>query len=329
MTRLGPLAAIAALASACAAGQAVPKNALLTDGALHVLLCGTGSPLPDPQRAGACIAIAAGGQVILIDAGPGSWRNVALAAWPTQALRAVFLTHFHSDHIGGLGEAMTQSWIAGRGQPLDVYGPEGVNDVVEGFTRAYILDRKYRIAHHGAEYLPPAAWGATAHPVAIADRDQRVTVYDHDGLRVSAFLVAHDPIKPAFGYRIDFAGRVVVASGDTLYTPNLVRNAQGADVLLHDNLNPGLINLVSANLEAQGRARQAKMLRDTLTYHASPADAARSAAEAKVAHLILFHCVPPLTTPQMEEAQMRGLAAIYPGKITVAHDGETIDLPPR
>jgi ribonuclease Z len=294
-----------------------------------VLLCGSGSPLPDPQRAGACIAIAAGGQVILIDAGPGSWRNVALAAWPMQALRAVFLTHFHSDHIGGLGEALTQSWVAGRGQPLEVYGSEGVQEVVEGFTRAYALDAKYRTAHHGADYLPPASWGAAPHPVAIPDRDQRVTIYDHDGLRVFAFLVVHDPIKPAFGYRIEFAGRVVVASGDTLYTPNLVRHAQGADVLLHDNLNPVLINLVSANLDARGRARQAKMLRDTLTYHASPADAARAAAEAKVGRLILFHSVPPLTSPQLEEAQMRGLAAIYPGKITVADDGETIDFPPR
>src|SRR5579872_4667334 len=99
---------------------------MLKDGKLHVILCGTGSPLPDAERAGSCTAVIAAGQVILIDVGPGSWRKALVSNVPGQLLSAVLLTHYHSDHIGDLGEAMTMSWANGRAQPLDVYGPPGV-----------------------------------------------------------------------------------------------------------------------------------------------------------------------------------------------------------
>jgi ribonuclease Z len=102
---------------------------------LHVVLCGTGTPLPDAERAGACTAIAAGGRLFLVDVGPGSREQVDLANLPIAALAGVFLTHFHSDHLGDLGEAATQSWIAGRARPLAVYGPPGTARVVAGVAR--------------------------------------------------------------------------------------------------------------------------------------------------------------------------------------------------
>ena len=100
---------------------------------MTVVLCGTGSPLADQERAGACTAVIAGGELVLVDVGPGSWETLDLTNVPTGELSAVLLTHFHSDHIGDLGEAMTQSWIAGRDTPLDVYGPVGTKQVVDGF----------------------------------------------------------------------------------------------------------------------------------------------------------------------------------------------------
>jgi ribonuclease Z len=115
-------------------------RSILSSPDLSVVLCGTGSPLPDAQRAGACTAIVAGGQIYLVDVGPGSWERVDLADLPTDAVGSVLLTHFHSDHIGDLGETITQSWIAGRAQPLAVYGPAGTAQVVEGFARAYAQD---------------------------------------------------------------------------------------------------------------------------------------------------------------------------------------------
>ncbi len=137
----------------------------LRDKGLHVLLCGTGSPMPDLTRAGACTAIIAGGRVVVIDAGPGSWERLAAAGVPGAAIDTILLTHLHSDHIGDLGEIATQSWLGGRKVPLQVYGPPapepaervaneegevlgagGTEAVVKGFAEAYETDADFRIA---------------------------------------------------------------------------------------------------------------------------------------------------------------------------------------
>ena len=102
----------------------------------------------------------AGGEFVLVDVGPGSWETVATSGLPTGDLSAMLLTHFHSDHIGDLGEAITQSWIAGRARPLDVYGPTGTERVVAGFDQAYAADAQYRTAHHGEQFMPAGAAAA-------------------------------------------------------------------------------------------------------------------------------------------------------------------------
>lgn len=323
-----PRSAAIFLTALMALAQAPPKDALLTDGGLHVLLCGTGSPMPDANRAGACIAVAAAGQVILLDAGPGSWRALQVANWPTGSLAAVFLSHYHSDHIGGLGEAITQSWIAGRAQPLMVHGPGAVDAVVKGFNAAYAPDASYRTAHHTPELMPPAAAPAAPRGFATPETGKVAVVFERNGLKVSAFRVSHDPATPAVGYKVEFAGRSLVYSGDTAYDAAIAKHAAGADLLLHDTLEKNLIGMASANLERQGRTRQARMIRDTLTYHASPAEVARTAAEAKVETLVLFHCVPPPNGP-LEAAFTRGLAEIFGGRIVIARDGMTFDFAPK
>ena len=141
---------------------------LLEDDALNVFLCGTGSPLPDPTRAAACTIVVAGGKLYVVDVGPGSQEVTQLAGIPTSALAGILLTHFHSDHIGELGEWAMQSWVAGRTGPLHVYGPEGIDQVVAGFRQAYRLDAEYRIAHHGLENLPRSATEWIAHAVPHA-----------------------------------------------------------------------------------------------------------------------------------------------------------------
>ena len=181
---------------------------MLSDGKLHVILCGTGSPLPDAERAGSCTAVMAGGQTILIDAGPGSWRRVLLSNVPGQTLSSVLLTHFHSDHIGDLGEVITMSWTNGRSAPLDVYGPPGVEDVVRGFNQSYRFDQGYRVAHHSAEVLPPSVHDMTAHEVIVKDRS--ALVFEKNGVKAYAFAVDHRPVTPAYGYRIEYAGRSIV-----------------------------------------------------------------------------------------------------------------------
>ena len=121
---------------------------------LHVVLCGTGSPLADAARAGACTAVLAGGEFFLVDAGPGSWERVDLENLPLARLSGVLLTHFHSDHIGDLGEAMTGSWIAGRPRPLDIYGPAGTAQVVAGLQQLYAHDVDHRVAQQVRNSTP-------------------------------------------------------------------------------------------------------------------------------------------------------------------------------
>src|SRR5271170_1913011 len=122
------------------------RNDLLAPDALRVVLCGTGNPLADRNRAAACTAIFAGGNIYLVDIGPGAWKNLALWRIPAARIAAVMFTHFHSDHIGDLGEANLETWAQGRDHPLRVYGPPGVDQVVGGFEEAYSLDEGYRIA---------------------------------------------------------------------------------------------------------------------------------------------------------------------------------------
>src|SRR5262245_17951034 len=214
MHRLLSIALLLLVASACdrLVDRQITRNltrvdrSILTSPDLHVVLCGTGSPLADAERAGACTAVIAGGRIYLVDVGPGSWERVDLSNLPTDAVDTILLTHFHSDHIGDLGEAVTQSWIAGRAAPLDVYGPPGVARVVDGFQQAYAQDAAYRVTHHGANMLPPAGATAVAHEVAVADGAQDAVVLDRDGLRITMFPVEHRPVVPAVGYRFDYHG---------------------------------------------------------------------------------------------------------------------------
>jgi ribonuclease Z len=133
--------------------------------ALNVVFCGTGSPLPTPERGAPCIAVYAGDDLLMLDVGGGAASRLAVLRAPLGKLSAVLLTHFHSDHIGGLGDLVLQSWAAGRRAPLLVYGPEGVEHVTEGFVTAFALDASYRTAHHGPELMPERGARLTARPV--------------------------------------------------------------------------------------------------------------------------------------------------------------------
>src|SRR5262249_4180200 len=144
---------------------------------------------------------------------------------PVGKLSAVLITHLHSDHIGELGEAIVQSWIAGRTQPLDVYGPPGIDDVVAGFAQVYAHDAGYRVVHHGNAFMPAEGSHAVAHVVEATP--ESVPVFSRDGLEVRAFRVDHAPVDQAFGYRIAWRGRTVVVSGDTKRCDAVIANARG------------------------------------------------------------------------------------------------------
>jgi ribonuclease Z len=326
MLQMNPVGWLPVCALACTlAPAAFGQPGLLTDGKLHVILCGTGSPLPDPERVGSCTAVVAGGNVVLIDAGPGSWRKLALANVPQQAVNAIFLTHLHSDHIGDLGEAMTMSWTSGRTAPLDVYGPAGVDRVVSGFNQTYALDAEYRVAHHGDAAVPRKAHDMLAHTVEV--RDRAVLAFERNGLKVWAFAVDHRPIIPAFGFRLEYGGRRIVITGDTAATPSIPANAKSADLLIHDAMAKPLVRMAIA-ATAQAQPRTAKLLTDILTYHASTTDAAQAAAEAGVATLVLSHLVPVPANFGGDAPFLKGVSEVFHGRTVVARDGMRFDFDP-
>lgn len=299
----------------------------LPDG-LHVALCGAGSPLPDPDRSGPCTAVVAGEQLFIVDAGAGSSRVLSRMRIPQDRIDAIFLTHFHSDHIDGLGELLMQRWAnGGSATPVPLHGPRGVEQVARGFAAAYRLDDGYRIAHHGEAVMPASGAGARARPFAPPPDGEGEVLLERAGVKITAFRVDHAPVEPAVGYRFDYGGRSVVLSGDTRRSTNLEAFARDVDLLVHEALSPRLVARISEAAETAGNQRIAKIARDILDYHTTPVEAARSARAAGVGHLLYNHIVPPLLLPPMVELFVEGVDEVYSGPVTVGRDGLLVQMP--
>lgn len=300
----------------------------LPDG-LHVGLCGAGSPFPDDRRAGPCTLVLAGQRLFIFDAGSGATRNIGKLGFNTGRIEAIFLTHFHSDHIDGLGELLLQRWVAGANQlPVDLHGPAGVERVLGGLMQAYAVDSGYRVAHHGNATLPASGFGGAAKPFTPG-ADGRVVLLKDADLEVVAFNVDHAPVHPAVGYRIQYKGRSVVLSGDTRQSAAVQREAAGVDLLVHEALSPKLVAALSSAAEKAGRTHLKKIFGDIVDYHATPEQAAETARDAKVGYLLFNHIVPVVPPlPGLETAFMGDAGKIYGGPVRLGIDGDFISMLP-
>jgi ribonuclease Z len=308
--------------------RAMSGDPLAGPDGLSVALCGSGSPMPDPTRAGPCAAVIAGRRLFVVDSGEGSVKVLTLTRLPPARIEALFITHFHSDHIADLGEVMLQHWASGAAQtPLPIYGPTGVDQVVGGFEQAYQLDRGYRIAHHGPRIVPPSGFGGAPHAFAISATGPDVTLIDEPDLKVIAFPVDHGPVKPAAGYLFIYKGRRVVISGDTAPSSRLEAEAHGADVLVHEGLAPNLVADQRQAALAHRRDNVAQILHDILSYHTTPEQAAGIAQRADVRVLLFTHVIPPLPFSQLDGPFLGRAPQIFHGKIIVGRDGDIVTLP--
>src|SRR5215468_1424636 len=203
----------------------------MTDGSFRVTLLGTGVPIPSPDRFGPCTMVEAGDLKFLIDAGRGAPIRLSQIGVPIGRIDVQLLTHYHSDHTSGIPDIWLTGWLEShfgtRKTPYRVIGPTGARELMENLEKAYALDIKIRVAD---EKLPRSG---IATDVTEFDRDG--VVYEKNGVKVIAFEVDHgDVIKPCYGYRFEYGGRVAVLSSDTRYNANVIKYGKGADLLVHE-----------------------------------------------------------------------------------------------
>ena len=297
------------------------STADLNDDSLSAVVCGSRSPIPSPGRAQTCILVNAGGNYYVVDIGDGSAANLNNWRIDTNKIRATLLTHLHSDHISDLADLHMMAWVnSAHKKPLDVFGPEGVQLVTQGFEDAYQLDYQYRHDHHGDEVAPIDIVGFNPHPIDLSNP----VIINENGLKVTAFRVPHDPVEPALGYRFDYKGRSIVISGDTSYSENLIKNAKDADVLFHEaQANHQLDIMKDALADNKGLV---KVLDDIVTYHSTPIEAAQAANLANVDHLMFYHLTPAPRNKMMERMFFRGVNEVRKDW-SATEDGTMVVLP--
>jgi ribonuclease Z len=222
------LATVILLSGFVSFGQtsACNDSVLLKQPCILVTLLGTGDPQPVIDRFGPSILVQAGGLSMLFDAGRGCLQRLRQVNLSYDKIDALFLTHLHSDHIVGLPDLWLTGWLLSRRErPLSVFGPEGTKEMLEYLQKAFDFDIKIRIE----DDKMPKGGGTLSGNVVHEGR-----VFEKNGVSVIAFEVDHGPVKPAFGYRIEYMGHSVVLSGDTRYSANLIKFAKGTDLLVHE-----------------------------------------------------------------------------------------------
>jgi ribonuclease BN (tRNA processing enzyme) len=296
------------LAHAIAGVAATPRSTAAQAARTRLILLGTGGgPRPRKSSSASAQVIIANNVAYVIDCGDGVARQMAFAGIPLNTLRHIFLTHQHSDHNADYGNLIWLAWTAGLSTRVDTWGPPPLEKMTRLFFEMNAYDINARISNEGRVPLAPL--------VHVHEIGKDGAVMSDDNLKVSAALVDHPPVVPAFAFRFDARDRSIVISGDTAPSDNLVRLARGADVLVHSVMFPAAIDRLV------GRVPKATALKESILAHQTSAeDAGRVAQAAGVKTLVLSHFVPaddPQITDQMwiDSAQVR-----FRGKVIVGRD---------
>jgi ribonuclease Z len=309
--------AIACCCAAClwigaASAQSTSVAPVATED-FRVTLLGTGSPAPIMRRFGPGVLIQAGGKTLVIDAGRGVTQRLLQAGLRLGQVDALFLTHLHSDHIVGIPDLWLTGWLeasyAQRKGPFVVYGPTGTQSLMDGLTRAYQWDIQARIAD---QKLSPASIATQ-----VTEFKEGV-IYDQGGVKVTAIEVDHgELLTPAFGFRVDYAGRTATISGDTRFSENLIRKAQGSDLVVHQvaAARPELVAIPA--------------FKAILSHHTQPAEAGVVFTRIKPKMAVYYHFV-LLGTPTIpavtEKEVLEQTRKTYDGPLLIGEDLMAFDL---
>jgi ribonuclease BN (tRNA processing enzyme) len=304
MDRRAFLARVAALAAAVW----LPRHIAAQSTKTRLILLGTGGG-PRPRKANSASAqvIIVNDMAYVIDCGNGVARQLAFAGVPLSKLRHIFITHHHSDHNADYGNLILLAWTAGLRTQIDTWGPPPIEKMTKLFFEMNSYDINARITDEGRVPLIPL--------VHVHELTQGGPVMQDENVQVTAALVHHPPVVPAFGYRFDAADRSIVISGDTAPSDNLIKLAQGADVLVHEALYvPGVDRLVS-------RVPNAPTLKQSImSHHTSAEDAGRVAQAAGVKMLVLSHLVPPDDPAITEKMWIDAARVHFRGPVIVGKD---------
>ncbi len=306
--------------------QIVTNNQVEKD-SFKLLFCGTGSPNRTPDRGQPCTAVIADGKLFLFDAGEGAISKLSEYGAPLDKLQGIFLTHLHSDHISGVAEVLHNTWLYGRRHTTEVIGPPGTESMIGHFEKAYDEDLHERMRVLGSENLNNQIVFSGARDVSV-EGETSTAVYDRNGLVIRAFTVEHPDWSHAYGYRIEYHNKVIVISGDTRPSKNLVKYAKGADFLIHEALNTEIFNYVGEQMELQGGPITQDRMALIASVHTSTLELAKMASEADVSNLVITHLIPALPANWIANRFFTAdMNDIYHGNIIVARDGQYIELP--
>ena len=273
----------------------------------QIVMLGTGTPIPTPDRSGPATAIVVDGKAYLVDFGPGVVRRAAAASTEyggaieglaVDKLGIAFLTHLHHDHSAGLPDLVYTSWTHGREAPLELYGPEGIKAMAEHVAAAWEEDNRYRL--YGLEPAAPEGWKINAHEIdeGVVYQDERVTV--------EAFKVKHGTWPNAYGYRFTTPDKVIVISGDAAYDPTIEKMATRADILIHEVVSEEAVNARDPFWQNYHRSN-----------HTTSHELATLANRAKPGLLILYHV---LVFGLEDDIVLKEVKARYDGNVVLAED---------
>ena len=261
------------------------------------------------ERFGPSILVEAGGRKFLFDCGRGATQRLYQLQIPYNDVDALFLTHLHSDHTVGIADLWLTGWVMGRHVPLRVWGPAGTIEMMDHLQKAYAFD--VHIRRDVDEQLPADGAKIEAHDIGQG------VAYDQDGVKITAFTVDHGVVKPAFGYRVDYAGHSVVLSGDTRFSENLIQFAQGTDVLVHEVLDLGAY--FGAD-QVYTPAQKQKVVE----HHTTAEQAGEIFARVKPRLAVFSHIVPPDAPNAVAQARKH-----YSGQVEMGEDLMAIDIGAR
>lgn len=287
--------------------QTVSNGTRTADQTIKVTLLGTlGGPPVRTTGTGISTLVEAGGERFLFDAGRGVMQRLAQAGIPMDGVTKLFITHLHSDHVVDVADLLLTPWSApsARKVPLEVWGPEGTGDMMDHLQKAFAYDIHMR--RDVDEKFSPEGIKVISHDIGEG------TIYEKNRVKIIAFLVDHGPVKPSFGYRLDYEGHSVAISGDTRPSDNLVKFCKGVDVLIHESLD-------AESLHKRAEHLTQSQFESILAHHTTPEQAGEIFSRVNPRLAIYSHISD--TTSLLERTRKT-----YPGRVEVGEDLMTIKI---